>query len=186
MSEIFGRIGGARDEDGDRDVETADLRVDARGARWLRRRLAGGVVALTTRVADGFRASTLTACTVASIDPLQLLVSLELGGQMDGWLLQAEVFALNLLPWDQQLVADRFAGFGPLASTTFREIDHFFAETGAPILRKTIAWADCTIIQSFETGDHRCFIGQAVAIGRGEGAEDDPLVYFLNRYRRLR
>jgi flavin reductase (DIM6/NTAB) family NADH-FMN oxidoreductase RutF len=119
------------------------------------------------------------------MEPPQFLVSIELDSQMDGWLLEAALFTLNILPWGQQFFADQFAGFTPLASPTFRGIDHFFSVTGAPILRESIAWADCRIVSHLQTGDHRCFVGEAVAIGRGGGDERDPLLYYLSGYHRL-
>lgn len=186
MSEIFGRIGGPRDEISERDAEAVALEPNARGARWVRRHLAGGVVALTTLADELYRASTVTACTIVSIEPLQLLVSIELDSQMEGWLLDSRIFGLSVLPWDQQFFADQFAGYAPLASRRFAGIDHFTASTGAPLLSRSIAWADCRVVADFETGDHRCFVGEAVAIGSGQGDPNDPLLYYLNRYRRLR
>lgn len=105
---------------------------------------------------------------------------------MDIALLDASFFAVNVLPWDQQFFADQFAGFTPLASPSFKGIEHFFSITGAPLLTRSIAWADCRVVAHLETGDHRCFVGEAVDIGRGEGDAEDPLVYYFNRYRRLR
>lgn len=185
MSEIFGRVGGPRDDEVSGESESMALVPDARGARWLRRHLAGGVVALTTLVHGSFRAATVTACTMVSVDPLQFLVTLELDSQMEGWVDESRIFGLSVLPWRTQVLADRFAGFAPLAPTRFEGIDHFTAVTGVPLLSGCIAWADCEVSMDLETGDHRCFIGTALAIGKGEGEEDDPLVYFLNRYRRV-
>jgi flavin reductase (DIM6/NTAB) family NADH-FMN oxidoreductase RutF len=186
VSEIFGRIGGPRDETAESTEEPVVLEPNPKGARWLRRHLAGGVVALTTVVDEVYRASTVTACAIVSLEPLQLLVSIELYSQMEGWLLESRIFGLSVLPWDQQFFADQFAGFAPLASRRFAGIDHFSASTGAPLLSRATVWADCRIVADVETGDHRCFIGAAVAIGRGQGDIDDPLLYYLNRYRRLR
>jgi flavin reductase (DIM6/NTAB) family NADH-FMN oxidoreductase RutF len=143
------------------------------------------VAIVTTRVDSGFRGATVNAWLVASVDPPLLGVSIEVDSQMDGWLQQTGAFVLNLLPWTQQFLADQFAGFAPLASPTFRGIDHVFGETGAPALSAAIAWADCTVVSCTETGDHRLFIGEVKGLGRGRGQEDDPLIYFLNRYRRL-
>lgn len=184
MSEIFGRLGGSRDEEAAGEPEI--LRSDSMGARWLRRHLAGGVVALTTTVDGAYRAATVSACLLTSLDPIQFLVSIELDSQMDLWLQRSRFFGLSILPWEQQFFADQFAGLTPLASPQFRGIDHFIASTGAPLLQRCIGWADCRIVATLETGDHRCFVGQAVEVGRGEGVADDPLIYFLNRYRRLR
>lgn len=184
MGEIYGRLsGGAGPDD---DVENdQELQADARGARWLRRHVSAPVAVITTRVASGFRGATVNAWMIASVDPPLLAVSIELDSQMDGWLQESGTFVLNLLPWSQQFLADQFAGFAPLASPTLRGIDHVLGETGAPALEAAIAWADCVVAGSVVIGDHRLFTGAIRVLGRGRGQEDDPLLYFLNRYRRL-
>lgn len=183
VSDIFGR-GGPRP--GMMNPEpSGPLDLDARGSRWLRRRLAGSVVALTCSTPGGYRAATISACIAVSVEPLQYLVSVERDSQMEGWLDESRAFGISYLTWKQQPLADRFAGFAPLAHTTFRDVPHFTAHTGAPLIDGCIGWADCTIVGSFETGDHRSFLGQAAAIGRGSGEDEDPLVYYLNRYHRL-
>lgn len=183
MSDIFGRLGPSPEM---MNPEPAGpLQLDSRGARWLRRRLAGGVVAVTVAVDSGYRAATVSACAVVSVEPLQFLVSLERDSQMEAWVEEAGAFGLSLLTWKQQSLADRFAGFAPLVHATFRDIAHFTAQTGSPLIEGCLGWADCSLIDALVTGDHHCFIGQAVAVGRGSGEADEPLVYFLNRYHRL-
>ncbi|HEX6509369.1 MAG TPA: flavin reductase family protein [Chloroflexota bacterium] len=163
----------------------SDLQPNARGARWLRRHIAGGVVAVTTVHGELYRATTVTACFVASNEPFQILVSIERDSQMEDWMLASGVFAISVLPWHQQFLADQFAGFTPRASGRFDRIAHFVVETGAPIVDDCIGWADCRIVSNFETGDHRCFLGDVTAVGPGHGVPEEPLVYYLNRYRRL-
>jgi flavin reductase (DIM6/NTAB) family NADH-FMN oxidoreductase RutF len=159
--------------------------VDARAARWIRRHMAGGVTVITTVHGQLFRGATVSACITASTDPFQLLVSIEEDSQMEEWIQSSGVFASHILPWTEQFLADQFAGFTPLASGTFQRIPHFIGLTGAPILEGCIAWVDCRVVSSFRTGDHTCFVGEAVRAGSGNGQADDPLVYFFNRYRRL-
>lgn len=160
--------------------------IDASTARWIRRHMAGGVSVVTTVHGELFRGATVSACITASIDPFQLLVSIEEGSQMEEWIQSSGVFASNVLPWTEQFLADQFAGFTPLASGTFQRIPHFIASSGAPILEGCIAWVDCRVVSSMRTGDHTCFVGAAVGAGSGNGQADDPLVYFFNRYHRLR
>lgn len=185
MSEIGERIGDLASAGG-QEVGRDELRPDARGARWLRRRFASPVVAVTTVWEDDFHAATVSACSMVSIAPLLLLISVEQGSRMDERLASSEVFAVNFLPWSEQFLSDQFAGLAPRASRSFAGIEHFTSATGAPILTSSIAWADCRTLQSVETGDHRCYIGRAEALGSGTGDEDDPLMYYLNRYKRLR
>jgi len=185
VSEIMGRIGGGRQEPEVTD-DPEELRADARGARWLRRNLAGGVLAVTTVIDGEFRASTVTGGALVSTDPPQLLVSIDLDSQMEGWIGESGVFALSVLAWEHQVLADRLAGLAPLVPRTFTGIDHFTAFTGAPLLSDCIAWADCRVVDDLITGDHRCFIGQVLRLGAGTADPENPLVYHLRRYRRLR
>jgi flavin reductase (DIM6/NTAB) family NADH-FMN oxidoreductase RutF len=159
--------------------------VDARTARWIRRHMAGGVTVITTVHRELYRGTTVSACITASIDPFQLLISIEEDSQMEEWIQSSGVFAANLLPWSEQFLADQFAGYTPLASGKFERIPHSIGSTGAPILDGSIAWVDCRVEATFRTGDHVCFVGKAMWAGSGKGPADDPLVYFFNRYRRL-
>lgn len=186
MRDLFGRVSEPDDERDERLAPPAEPGLDDRGARWLRRHLAAGVVAVTTVVDGLYRASTVAACTSVSTEPPQFLISIELDSQMDEWLLRSGTFGLSILTWDQQFFADQFAGFAPLASSTFKGIDHFLSVTGAPLLADAIGWADCRIVATLETGDHRCFIGQAEALGAGRGSPERPLLYYRNRYRQVR
>lgn len=159
--------------------------TDARSARWIRRHMAGSVSVITTLDGSLFRGSTVSACIATSIDPFQLLISLEDDSQMATWIQSSGVFVYNQLPWSEQFLSDQFAGFTPLASSTFRGIPHNIGSTGVPILKSALAWVECRTVSSFQTGDHLCIVGQAIAAGNGEGPPGDPLIYFFNRYRRL-
>ena len=187
MSEIFGRLGGPRDAEDEAESETAGpMPVGSTAGRWLRRRSAGGIAALTTVVDGYYRASTVTAVMVASLDPFQVLISLERDSQMEAWIRLSGVFAVSLMTYEQQFLADQFAGLAPLAASRFAGIDHHVELTGAPVLDRSIGWADCRIHAEYATGDHTCFLGQVVAAGVGEGHAEQPLIYYLSRYSRLR
>ena len=187
MSEIFGRLGGPRDLEEDDGVEApGPLLVGPMSGRWLRRRVAGSVAALTTSVDGSFRAATVTGYMVVSLDPLQALISLEQDSQMEHWIRQSGVFALSIMTYKQQFLADQFAGMAPLAAARFEGIEHHIEVTGAPVLGRAIGWIDCRVGHELSTGDHTTFIGDVVAAGRGEGMDDDPLLYFNGRYARVR
>lgn len=185
MSGIFGRIGGQREDEEDANAAIS-LAPTGRGARWVRRHMAGPVVAVTTSFRGRFAGATVSACIVTSVDPLQLLISVEVDSQLERWLRDSGAFAVNVLPYGEQLVADRFAGLAPHVSPTFSEVPHTVGETGSPILNGSIAWADCTVTSFHQTGDHVCIVGEAIAVGRGAGDPEDPLLYYLSRYRHLR
>ncbi len=187
MSEIFGRLGGPRDEDVDDIVGLAGEMVPGLEAgRWLRRHHAAGVYALTTLAGDSFRATTVTGVLDVSLEPLLLLVSLEEGSQMESWIRDSGILGLSGMSVRQQFLADSFAGLAPLAPARFQGIDHFFAETGCPLLRDSIGWADCRVREAIPTGDHVNMLAEVVAVGRGSAATEEPLVSYDGRYVRTR
>jgi 3-hydroxy-9,10-secoandrosta-1,3,5(10)-triene-9,17-dione monooxygenase reductase component len=179
MSEIFGRLGGARDDEPPAEEQ---LVPDYAGTRWLRRQLAAGVVALTTVVDGAYRAATLSASLVASLEPALVLVSLDRDSQIQTWVEESGVMGLSFLTRRQQVLADRFAGFTPLASPRFEGIEHFTAVTGSPLLSSSVAWADCRVESQFDAGDHVCVVARIEALGKGEGHADQALVYYQSRY----
>jgi 3-hydroxy-9,10-secoandrosta-1,3,5(10)-triene-9,17-dione monooxygenase reductase component len=161
------------------------LEVGARAGRWLRRHLAGSATVLTTSVDGAYRGATVTSCFVASNEPLLLAVSLEHESQMLEWIGDAGSFAASILPWREKFLADQFAGFTPLASPSFAGIDHETAVSGAPILRRSIGWADCAVDSSVVTGDHVLVIGRVLACGVGARSDDEPLIHYAGRYLRV-
>src|SRR5690348_6116749 len=99
MTELFGRVTSARPPSAD---DATVVNTDTSGVRWLRRQLPGGVVAMTTVVDGLYRATTLTSVMVASVDPPQMLISVEAESQMERWLQDSGVFGLSFLGWKQQ------------------------------------------------------------------------------------
>lgn len=158
---------------------------DTDRVRWFRRHVAGSVAAVTVQAEGGYRASAVTAFMVTSLEPPLLLLSLEQHGQLAAWIESAGAFAVCLLTRKDQFLADQFAGLAPRASHTFDGIPHTVAATGSPILDRAIAWADCRLVDRFDTGDHCCLLGEILATGVGDGDPEEVLLYYRRRYRRL-
>jgi len=186
VSQIVGRFGTGDGDQAPDDTEPEGNAPSPRASRRFRRHLASAVTAVTTVADGGFRAAAVAAVTVVSVEPLQVLASVDADSRMCEWIGEAGCFGVSILPWRAQVLADRFAGNAPLASPSFAGIEYVTAVTGAPLLGTAISWADCKLVQSLETGDHRCFIGEALALGSGAGDPGDPLIYVLSRYGRLR
>lgn len=187
MSEIFGRVGGPRDEDlTESGLPAVSTAIGPETGRWLRRHHAAGVYALTTVTGEAYRATTVTGILDVSLDPLLLLVSLERGSQMESWIAESEVMGLSIMTVRQQFLADRFAGLAPLAPPRFQGIDHFVGETGCPLLTNSIGWADCRVVNTVVIGDHVNLVAEVVAAGQGSAANEEPLISFAGRYTRIR
>lgn len=140
-----------------------------------------GVAIVTSRSADG-RPRGLTANAVASVSlqPPLVLVCVEHGADTHDSIRSAGSFAISILPQSAERTARRFAG--DEADTKFQGIAWREERTGSPVLEEALAWADCTLHDAHQAGDHSIYVGQVVA---GDAREGEPLVYYRGGFSSL-
>jgi flavin reductase (DIM6/NTAB) family NADH-FMN oxidoreductase RutF len=153
--------------------------------RKMRGLFAGGVTVVTT-VHDGqLRGITVSAFASISLNPPLVMISLANEAESREWIVASGAFAVNILSEEQEFLAERFAARAPIVNTRFEGVPYHTASTGSPILAESLAWYDCRVEAMHDGGDHTIFVGRVEAIGFGaEGKQ--PLVYFANRYGRIR
>lgn len=158
--------------------------VDDTTFRQAMGRFATGVTVVTTMVGGKLHGVTVNAfCSVSLVPPLAL-VCIDRLSRSCQLISESGAFAVNMLSWQQQFLADRFAGRAPLVDASFTGVPYHVAATGAPVLSDAIAWADCRVIHTVPAGDHDVYIGSVLAVGAGEDAE--PLLLYRGRFERLR
>jgi flavin reductase (DIM6/NTAB) family NADH-FMN oxidoreductase RutF len=136
-------------------------------------RLAAGVAVLAAPDGDGFRGLTVTSLTGVSLEPPLVLVCLDRLSQTRDLVLEARRFAISVLARGQGFVAERFSGRAPVVERTWRDVPHFLAPGGLPVIDGALAWLECGVAQVHEAGDHDIVVGAVEAAGIGPG---DPLV----------
>lgn len=144
---------------------------------------ATGVTVVTTALEGRLHGITVSAFCPLSLEPLLVLVCIDQAAHSRHLIAESSIFAVNILTWQQQFLADRFAGRGPLVNTAFDGVPYTTASTGAPILKGVLAWADCRVTHTELLGDHVLFVGQAV--DAGVERTQDPLLYFQSRFTHL-
>ena len=147
--------------------------------RQIMGRFATGVTVITTRFGEEVSGMTANAVISLSLDPPLVAVCVDRGASMHDYLSQGGCFAINILRLDGEEISNRFAKPGP---KDFSDLHVEEAETGAPILSDALAWLDCRLVKTVETGDHDLFLGEPLAVATSEGA---PLLYYGGRYDRL-
>jgi flavin reductase (DIM6/NTAB) family NADH-FMN oxidoreductase RutF len=152
---------------------------DSQLQRRIMGRFATGVTVVTTGRDPAFYGMTANAVASLSLTPPLLLVAVDKGAQMHAWLTEHRFFAVNVLTEGQEALSRRFALRGP---KEFSDLAFTTAETGAPIFKDALAFADCRVVEILPGGDHDIFIGEIVA---GEAREGRPLLYFSGKYTRL-
>ena len=170
-----------------RDPQPSASRVAITDAnlRKMRGLFASGVTAVTTMLDGRLRGVTVSAFTSVSLDPPLVLIALANQTTLRDMLAKSGIFAVNLLSDDQEFLSERFAARAPIVNEEFEGVPYSVAVTGAPILEQSLAWYDCRVEAAHPGGDHTLFVGRVEAMGFSDEGRA-PLIYFANRYVRLR
>lgn len=169
----------------DRNAHTGDgLGVDAQTFRETLARWATGVTVVTTLALGNKVGITASSFTSLSLNPPQVLISVNKRLYTHEAIRNSGFFAVNILGEDQLEWGMRFAGLIPESEDRFAGIATFRAETGAPLLPGVLAWVDCRVQERYDGVDHTIFVGEVLAAGAsGDGA---PLLYFNRQWRGMR
>lgn len=136
---------------------------------------ATGVAVVTTRGPAGL---TTNAFTSLSLDPMLVLVCLDVGSRTLAAVREHERLAVNVLSADQRELAVRFSGKASHAEK-FRDVS-WREEAGVPVLEDTVAWVAGPLRELVPGGDHVIAIAAAEACGASGG---EPLVFHGGTYR---
>jgi flavin reductase (DIM6/NTAB) family NADH-FMN oxidoreductase RutF len=149
------------------------------------RELAGsfptGVTIVTTRdPADG-SVKGLTSQTFVglSTEPPLIMISLARTSRTVPALLRARSFVVNFLAEGNEEISDLFAS---KADEKFHGVSWVPSDIagGAPILRdQSVAYAECTVVEVHEGGDHWIFVGR---VDGGDLRGGTPLLYYRRKY----
>ena len=159
---------------------TTDVRIDESVLREIMATLAAGVAFVTTVGADERpQGLTTTAVTSVSLDPPLLLVCVARESRTLTAIRTRGGFCVNLLDAGYEALALEFAS---KAEDKFARIDWDLSPGGLPILEAhSLAWAECTLEQEIEAGDHLILLGH-VREGFSEGTGRHPLMYFRREF----
>ncbi len=126
-----------------------------------------GVTVVTTRSEKGIAGLTVNSFTSVSLNPLLVLVSIDLRSQSLPFFREGGIFAVNILTQEQEALARCFASSVEERYAYFCHARHHVAATGAPILDGSLAFIDARITAEYPGGDHALFLGQVEAMGYG-------------------
>jgi flavin reductase (DIM6/NTAB) family NADH-FMN oxidoreductase RutF len=137
-----------------------------------------GVAVVTALDEQGLpRGLTTTAVTSVSLEPPLLLICVDRASRTLPAIRHAGSFAVNVIADGHANVASVFAS---KRDDKFAGIDWVRESSGSPILHHhATAWADCSIWQECEAGDHIVFLGEIVAAGIHP--EERPSLVYLRQ-----
>ena len=140
-------------------------------------RLPTGVVAITGVDDDGHDLGFIVGTFGAlSLEPP--IVTFSVGHTSSSWprIRRRQVFTANVLSSTQVGECRALAGKGP---GKFDSVAYTAGPLGAPRLRDSIAWIDCTVQAEVLVGDHFMVIG---TVGAMEVADGEPLLFQAGQF----
>jgi flavin reductase (DIM6/NTAB) family NADH-FMN oxidoreductase RutF len=148
-------------------------------------RFASGICVVTT-VADGVDyAMTVSAFASVSLEPLQVLVCVELEARFHDAVLRSGFWGVSVLDGTARPVADWLATRGrPLHGQLDRIPHHRGPVTGTALLGQAVATLEVRTAAVYPGGDHSIVLGDVLAAEVREPASD-TLLYHRGSYRRL-
>lgn len=136
-----------------------------------------GVTVITTISAEGQPVGlTANAVSSVSLNPPQLLICLGRDKFTTKAILGCQAFAVNFLAREQVGIAQRFASAVP---DKFSGVDHGFGWNDIPVIKGSLAVAECEVQRTIEAGDHIIFVG---LVRNGTASAGDPLMFFRKEY----
>jgi flavin reductase (DIM6/NTAB) family NADH-FMN oxidoreductase RutF len=158
-------------------VTTTQAAFDSSRFRHVLGHFATGVAVITAVAPSGPVGMAVSSFTSVSLEPP--LVAFLPDKSSTSWpkIRGAGVFCVNILSAGQEELCAQFArkGIDKFAGVPWRP-----APSGAPILEGGMAWIDCELTQTFESGDHFIAIGRVVQLEAAEYGV--PLVFFQGGY----
>lgn len=143
-------------------------------------RFATGITVVTVVDVNGApHGMTVNSFSSVSLDPPLVLVSIDLRNAILGHFLASSSFAINILAEDQENLSQRFSS---ALSDRFEGVAWARGETGSPLLGGALAHLECSVVRTFEAGDHTVLVGKVLRAGYRDGR---PLLYFGSGYHTL-
>ena len=148
--------------------------------RQVMSQFATGITIVTTAAGEEIHGLTVNSFCSVSLDPPLVLVCIDKNAQSHDLIAQGKNFAVNILLATQERLARRFAANNLPAGGRFAGIELRTEITGAPVFQESMGWLDCKLLASYPGGDHTIYVGEVVALGKGQG--QTPLLYFSSAY----
>ena len=119
-----------------------------------------GLYVLTTKSGDAINGMIASWVSQVSFSPPLVMVGVRRNRYSHEMLLESGVFALNILGKEDVGLVDKFKLSAP--EEKFKGMRWETRTTGVPIIEEALAYMDCKLVNSVDTGDHTIFIGEII------------------------
>ncbi len=159
------------------------MEIDTQVLRQAMRNWATGVTIVTSAAGEEKAGATVSSFTSVALEPPTVLVCLNKGTYAHEVIQRSGVYAVSMLGLDQEVLSNRFAGADPLVTDRFAGLQALTLQTGSPLIPGALAWLDCRVTQTLDTGTHSIFL--ATVVGVQVNSMDAPLIYHNRSYKQI-
>jgi flavin reductase (DIM6/NTAB) family NADH-FMN oxidoreductase RutF len=167
--------------------EGTGMAVTIDAFRAVMSRWTTGITVITARYAERSHGMVASSFCSVSTDPATVLFCADHRTRTFPLVKASGAFAVNILSEAQEETFRVFAGWqGGQEADKFAGVETFTAVTGAPILKRSLGWLDCRVVDAFPGGrTHTIFVGEVLEAATGDGEHEAPLVYYHRKVRRF-
>jgi flavin reductase (DIM6/NTAB) family NADH-FMN oxidoreductase RutF len=139
------------------------------------------VISMPTKEQAGAWGMTANSYTSLSLDPPLVLICVDKNTRTHQYLLETDVWAVNILAGNQEKVSRIFAMKDYNEERTMVDTPYHRGTTGAPLIDGCLAYLECRTYAQYEGGDHTIFVGeiQDAKVAQSDG---QPLLFYKGRY----
>lgn len=142
-----------------------------------------GVAVVTGLTDRGERVGvTVSSFNSVSISPPLVLFSIARHAHSYSAWTSMRAYAVNVLSQQQEEISNRFAR---ALGDKWAGLIVLDGTNGLPILPNALAVFECEAHARYDGGDHDIFVGRVVNLRRHAHKQEQPLIFFGGRYRRL-
>jgi flavin reductase (DIM6/NTAB) family NADH-FMN oxidoreductase RutF len=144
-------------------------------------RFATGVTIITLDLDGEVHGMTANAFASVSLDPVLVLVCVDLNTRTHAHLHAKKRFGINVLGEDQRAISEYYARAERTQERAEVEAGARFERTkhGTPMLQGSLAYLECRLHSTQEAGDHTIFIAEVEHVVVREG---EPLLFYRGKY----
>lgn len=150
--------------------------IDPREFRNTLGRFASGITIVSTVHEGEVHGMTANGFLSVSLDPPLVLVSIDHKTKMHQILPKTKKYGISILKHDQQQVSQHFAG------RPQENPPEFFWENDIPLIKDSVAYIVCDVVDEHLAGDHTLYIGN---VNWFSYQEEEPLIFYGGKYRSL-
>jgi flavin reductase (DIM6/NTAB) family NADH-FMN oxidoreductase RutF len=159
---------------------TGQVCVDQGLYRRTCAQFATGITVVTVLDSNGHpHGMTVNSFSSVSLDPPLVLVSIDLRNAILGHFISSSWFAINILAEHQEDISRVFSS---PSENRFLRVKWGPGLAGTPLLDGVLAHLECSVVRTFEVGDHTVLIGE---VRRAAYTSGRPLLYFDSGYKSL-